>query len=170
MPLPAVLTRPGPGTARRCVPSSGRSDRTRRISGRIECFALRRGRPLTQSRGAAARRRAGEAAGGGLAQPAVFGIVHHDHRRAPRLDLAGRQVLPVARRDRLRGRREGVAAQRDLADVAVLGQLRAARPAPAPATGARRSRDRFEYQIRLRATELAASRLQPGSRPDVDRR
>jgi hypothetical protein len=50
----------------------------------------------------------------------VFGIVHHDHGRPAGLDLALRQVFPVARHDGLLGRGEDVAAQRHLADVAVL--------------------------------------------------
>ncbi len=62
-----------------------------------------------------------EAAGDDLAQPAVFGVVHHDHRRPAGFDLALRLIFRVARHDGLLGRREDVGAQRDLADVAVLG-------------------------------------------------
>ena len=62
-----------------------------------------------------------EPAGDDLAHPAVFGVVHHDHRRAARLDLAAASGHLVARHDRLLRRREHVAAQRHLADIAVLG-------------------------------------------------
>ena len=51
-----------------------------------------------------------EAAGDDLAQPAVFGVVHHDHRRPAGLDLALRQIFGVARHDGFLGRREEVAA------------------------------------------------------------